>query len=178
MIESSSELAKSRKLKDVCRTRLIERIDSYLAFQDLYSFIVTTMEGISSRVVDYGDWSWDLDTVTKSNGFLRQITHFEFLVSFSIAMRLLSSLRGLVHRLNISADSPEACYRRNIMIPFLDHILVEMEERFGGTHQKIVKLLGLIPSVSVASIDDVGKVYECDLPSPHLLNLEFRRWKA
>ena len=50
------------------------------------------------------------------------------------------------------------------MMPFLDHIRVEMEERFGGTHQKIVKLLGLIASAAVASINKVGKVYECDLP--------------
>ena len=64
---------------------------------------------------------------------------------------------------------------RNIMISFLDSILVEMEERFGGTHQKII---GLILLVSVASIDDVGKVYECDLPSLHLLTLEFRGWKT
>ena len=110
MIESSSELAKSHKLKDVCRTRWIERIDSYLAFQDLYSFIVTTMEGISSRVVDYGDWSWDSDTVTKANGYRRHITNFEFLISFSIAMRLLSRLRGLTVKLKKQSKDVLAAY--------------------------------------------------------------------
>lgn len=45
-----------------------------------------------------------------------------------------------VHRSNASADSPESYYRRNIMIPFLDHITSELEERFGPVHQTKVKL--------------------------------------
>ena len=44
-----------------------------------------------------------------------------------------------------------------------------MEERFGGTHQKIVKPHS---SAAVASVDEVGKIYGCDLPSPHLLSLD------
>ena len=74
-----------------------------------------------------------------------------------------------VHRSNTPAviDCPEDYYRQNIMIPFLDHILIEMQERFGGTHQKIVKLLGLIPSIAVSyasvSITEVGKLYELSL---------------
>ena len=43
-----------------------------------------------------------------------------------------------VHQSNIPADSPETSYGQTIIIPFLDYILVEMEERFGGTHQKII----------------------------------------
>ena len=34
----------------------------------------------------------DSDTVTQANDFLWQITNFQFLVSFSIAMMLLSSM--------------------------------------------------------------------------------------
>ena len=187
-----------------------------------------------------GDWSWDSETLTKASGFLKLMTSFEFAVSFCIAMRLLSSLRGLtvklqkkandilvayelisevqfelellkvncekeftswfeeieefandlsipvtvprissrqVHRSNIPAESPEVYYRRNVMIPFLDHILVEMENRFGEIQQTKVKLLGLIPSTAVtyaaASISEVGKLYESDLPSPQLLTMEF-----
>ena len=83
------------------------------------------------------------------------------------------------HRSNISADSPEAYYRRNIMIPFLDHILSEMRHRFGEVHHTKIKLLGLIPSIVVdydaASIDAVGRA---DLPSPQMLSTEFSCWKS
>ena len=67
------------------------------------------------------------------------------------------------------------------MVPFLDHITSELEERFGPIHQTKVKLLGLVPSVTatypVASIAEVGALYSADLPSPHLLSTEFSRWK-
>ena len=49
-----------------------------------------------------------------------------------------------VHRSNIPAESPEVYYRRNVMIPFLDHILIEMENRFGEIQQT-----NLIPSTAV-----------------------------
>jgi hypothetical protein len=51
-----------------------------------------------------------------------------------------------VHRANIPADSPEEYYRRNLMIPFLDHITAELEGRFGPIHQT----LGLIPSLAAS----------------------------
>ena len=43
-------------------------------------------------------------------GFLRQITNFEFLVSFSIVMRLLSSLRGLTVKLQKQSKDILAAY--------------------------------------------------------------------
>ena len=59
------------------------------------------------------------------------------------------------------------------MIPFLDHILIEMEEQFGSTHHTVVKLLGLIPAFreSISSLQDVSKIYASDLPSPSVLSL-------
>ena len=70
VIHSSAEPTRIEKLKDVCRTRWIERIDLYLVFYELYFFIVATctctMEGISSQISDYGEWSWDSDTITKA----------------------------------------------------------------------------------------------------------------
>jgi len=86
-----------------------------------------------------------------------------------------------VHHSNIPADSPEAYYRRNLMIPLLDHIITELTERFGPIQQTKVKLLGLIPSVAAtyppSSVTEVGELYKADLPS-HLLSTKFRRWKT
>ena len=99
VIESSADGFNKAKPKDLCKTRWIERVDSYIAFYDLYPFIIHAMQAISTGCSEHGDWSWDPDTVTKANGFLLHITTFEFLVSFSVAMRLLSSLCGLTIKL-------------------------------------------------------------------------------
>lgn len=67
------------------------------------------------------------------------------------------------------------------MIPFLDNITSELDERFGPIHQTKVKLLGLIPFITstypTASIAEVGALYSADLPSSQLLSTEFSRWK-
>ena len=246
VIEVEAPNGSKNKLKNLCRTRWVQRIDSYTAFYDLYPSVIKTMEAIDTHSSDFGDWSWDTDTLVKARGFLHQLLSFEFVVAFNITMRILSSLRSLtvklqkksndvlavyelvsnvqldlallksnceeefhlwfnemttladklnisvsipriasrqVHRYrsNAPADSPESYYRQNIMIPFLDHITMELEERFGPIHQNKVKLLGLIPSVAstypIASISEVGDLYSADLPSPHLLTTEFSRWK-
>ena len=214
-------------------------------FYDLYPSIIKTMEAISTCSSEYGEWSWDTETLTKARGFLHHLVSFEFLVTFNVTMRVLSSLRSLtiklqkkssdilaayehvsevitdlellktnceeefhlwyceiktlaeelniliatpritarqIHRSNIPADSPEAYYRRNLVIPFLDHITTELIQWFGPIQQTKVKLLGLIPSIaatySPASVTEVGELYNADLPSPHLLSTEFRRWKT
>ena len=245
VIESETPTANKKKLKDLCRTRWVQRIDSYTVFYDLYAPIVKTMEHISTCNSEHGNWSWDTESLTKARGFLHQLNSFEFLISFNVTMRIMSSLRSLtvklqkkssdilaayelvsdvhcdlellkinceeefhqwfseiktmadelnipvstprtvarqVHRDNAPADSPGVYYRRNLMIPFLNHITSELDNRFGPSHQTKIKLLGLIPSIAasypLASVTEVGKMYKADLPSPHMLSTEFSRWKS
>ena len=111
--------------------------------------------------------------------WFNEITTSADKLNISVSIPRIASRQ--VHRSNAPTDSPESYYRRNIMIPFLDHITMELEERFGPIHQTNVKLFGLIPSVAatypIASISEVGGLYSADLPSPHLLTTEFSRWK-
>ena len=93
VVQSVAPEEKKTKLKDLCRTRWVQRIDSYTVFHDLYSSIIKTMEYISTCSSELGDWSWDTDTLTKARGFLHQLNTFEFLVSFNITMRMLRQWR-------------------------------------------------------------------------------------
>lgn len=248
VLDEVSPNEQKKKLKDVCRTRWVQRIDSYTVFFDLYSPMMKTMEAISTGCTEFGEWSWDSETLTKARGFLHQMVSFEFLVTSNITMRVLSSLRSLTvklqkksndilaayeyvsevleefqevksncetefhswyleiesmadelnivvatprinarqsHRSNIPAECPEDFYRRNIVIPFLDHITTELTERFGSQIQQTkVKLLGLVPSIvasnslQVLSIKEVGELYKSDIPFPRLLETEFQRWRT
>ena len=104
-----------------------------------------------------------------------------FAESLSIPVSTPRTTSRQLHRANIAADSPEVYYRRNIMVPFLDHITTEMETRFGPVHQTKIKPLALTPSIAAtsshASIEDVSELYKTDLPSHHLLSTEFNRRK-
>jgi len=38
------------------------------------------------------------------------------------------------HRANVPAANPEESYRRNCAVPFLDHIITELDAQFSGNH--------------------------------------------
>ena len=62
----------AKKLKDACRTRWVERIDSYIVFLELLPALHTTLQAMAHPRLyqEFGtDWNWDGDTVTKANAF-------------------------------------------------------------------------------------------------------------
>ncbi|CAH3142371.1 unnamed protein product [Pocillopora meandrina] len=81
---------------------------------------------------------------------------------------------------NAPHDTSEEYYRRNLFIPFLDHITQEMSSRFGSTQKTAVQLLGLMLSAIVADtnvdIAEVLEMYMSDLRSPQTLDIEYDRW--
>jgi len=72
-MESINPSPKAKKLKDACRTRWVERIDSYIIFLELLPSVHMTLQAISSpgQFDDLGtNWNWDGETISKANGFL------------------------------------------------------------------------------------------------------------
>ena len=85
------------------------------------------------------------------------------------------------HRANAEAESIEQWFLRNAAIPFVDHILTELDTRFSVLSQTSTQLLELVPSVLCSKEDidlsAVEQLYAQDLPSPELLQQELARWK-
>ena len=69
VVEAEAPNESKKKLKDLCRTRWVQRIDSYSVFHDLYPSLIKTMEAISICSSEYGDWTWDSDTLVKARVF-------------------------------------------------------------------------------------------------------------
>lgn len=87
------------KLKDLCRTRWIERIDALDRFQKLHSSIVACMERIRSD----GTSKWSPDSVTDASTLLLAITTTEFLSALVITTGCLQYLLGLTRSLQAEA---------------------------------------------------------------------------
>lgn len=104
VIESINPSPKAKKLKDACRTRWVEHIDSYIVFLELLPSMHMTLQAISSpgQFENLGtNWNWDGETLSKVNGFLYQLESSSFLISFKILLEALSSLRALTLKLQI-----------------------------------------------------------------------------
>ncbi|CAM4713081.1 unnamed protein product [Leuciscus chuanchicus] len=85
------------------------------------------------------------------------------------------------HRENVPAETVKDYYRRNMAIPFLDHVILEFESRFSPLSVTASRLLGLIPSIQCNSgmtvdISEVVQLYQDDLPSPELIDQELKCW--
>ena len=85
------------------------------------------------------------------------------------------------HRSNPSSSSVEEHYRRAVMIPLLDHVIFQLDERFGDIHQTVVRLLNLVPTNLISdrgdsrwwvlvtqsmpsALQELAKLYTSDLP--------------
>ena len=90
-----------------------------------------------------------------------------------------------IHRSNTPADTPSEYYCRTISIPLLDHLLSEMKSRFSKHQQTALLGLTIVPSVLVsippedlsAKVQELGQLYESDLPSPDCLESELHSWQ-
>jgi len=185
------------KIRDLCRTRWVERHEAYETFALLLPSIVKTFEVIldEQQHKQYSTetpWNWDRETLQKANGFYHTCCSFQFLIALIVTMKTLAVIKPISiklqkksndivkaycmisdtekelkekrdeaeavfkrwysnavelssdlgtepsvprtasrqqHRANAPHDTPEEYYRRNLFVPFLDHITQEMSSR-------------------------------------------------
>ena len=82
----------------------------------------------------------------------------------------------------VPAQNPEEYYGVNVALPFLSHIISELEAQFSEMSVLSARMMNLIQSVlctteELPSLDDVVAMYNEDLPSPDLMRQELFRWK-
>jgi len=78
----------------------------------------------------------------------------------------------------VPAQNPEEYYGLNVALPFLSHIISELEVQFSEMSVLSAKMMNLFPSVlctteELPSLDDVVVMYNEDLPSPDLQQRPF-----
>ncbi len=53
------------------------------------------------------------------------------------------------HRDNLPAADPLEYYKRSLLIPFLDHMISQIETRFSGNNTSLMKGLAIIPKIVI-----------------------------
>lgn len=87
-------------------------------------------------------------------------------------------------RANIEGEVPEVYYRRSLTIPFLDHLLGELEDRFSSNAKVATLGLCLVPSVILkrddwqTNVNELASLYQVDLPAPLSLQTELHCWNC
>lgn len=100
VIDETQPESHVHKLKDLCRTRWIERIDALDRFQKLHSSIVACMESIQEE----GRGGWSPDSLTDASTLLLAITTTDFVSALVITTKCLLYLLGLTRSLQAVAE--------------------------------------------------------------------------
>ena len=135
---------KAKKLKDACRTRWVERIDSYIAFLDLLLAVHRTL----SAMVNPNElpelrtnWAWDGETITKANGFLHQLQSSSFLICFKVLLEVMCCLRGLTKKLQSQAIDVFYVYKQvNSVVITLKGMRDNSDREFHKIFEEATKL--------------------------------------
>ena len=248
-----------KKLKGLCKTRWVERHTCYETFDELYIFIIITLEALldpgSFNNVYYslkneGEsefWKWDPDTRVRARGMLSSLKTSAHIVGFCIAKNALQIVKPLasklqktdqdvyqafqmidgaierleqmresidkefsdwyheadelaqklteeikvprltgrqVHRANVGGDTPEDYFRRNVAIPFVDHLKEEMKQRFSKENRIGSSIFSLLPvnilkmKSQVQALREKLMFWEADLETPTSLLAELKEWIA
>ena len=128
-IDSIQPTSSVSKLKDLCRTRWIERIDALDRFHTLHESIVECFQIICSE----GRAEWSQDSITDAVTLKSAITTTEFISSLVIASKLMMFLLGLTRSLQAEAkDILQASTEVNHLISTLK----EVREKVDDHHRK------------------------------------------
>jgi hypothetical protein len=90
IITSKAPETRRQKIKDVCRTRWIERYDALDTIVSLLPYVVQCFEQITTSRNE-----WSQDTKTQATGLLHRVSSFEFIVALTVCSGVLSITKGL-----------------------------------------------------------------------------------
>ena len=92
---------KRRKLKEVCKTRWVERYDSYEVFIDVFVPMVCCLEEIANS----SNVEWNRETRSEAHSFLLALSHFSLIFALVMVHTILVSTRGLSFKLDTWTQS-------------------------------------------------------------------------
>lgn len=109
-----------RKLKELCRTRWVEWLESFWTFLELYEGIHDSLQAIGRKPGE-----WNASSVTDAKCLMLAITDFEFKISLVMAQKVLSYTEGITSSLqskiiaayeqvNAMPDSLREVHGRNV----------------------------------------------------------------
>ena len=114
-VEKMTTPTKAKKLKDACRTRWVQRIDSYAVFEDLLAAVRTTLQ-VMVYPTNFeelrNDWKWDGKTISKANGYLDHLEASSFFICFKILLKILSYLREITLKLQMETIDSSYAYKQ------------------------------------------------------------------
>jgi len=146
VLETQPE-SRKHKLKNLCRTRWVQRLDGLETFVELHPSIVACMEDI----VESGAANWSTDSLTDAKGLLLAITSTDFIMSLVITNSALCYLKGLTTSLQAEAkDIVEASNEISCVKESLQDVRNNIDDHYSQWFrqaEQMCEVVGVTPSM-------------------------------
>ena len=153
VIDALSPESKKRKLKNLCKTRWVERHSTFETIFDLYECVVVTLNEICEPTNDERfypnneEWSWDAETKTKANGLRHTMTSFGHIFNFVCAKEMLEPIRPLVSALQGQLVDVYFGFKKvEEVISFYSDMRTDIDVWFLRMYQKVLNIAELVQS--------------------------------
>ena len=145
-IDKGQPSSSSKKLKDMCRTRWIQRMDAANIFIQLYTCVVDCLENISNN----GSRLWSSDSLTDAKGLCLAITNTEFVSALVITDACFKYIHPLTASLQAEAkDIVQAVSEVDNVIATLEDVRKHIDEQHSKWYLVVDKMcsdVGTVPS--------------------------------
>ena len=127
------------KLKDVCRTRWLERLDGFDRIWDLYEPILVTLDHIGSNL----DGTYQASASVDTNGVFSYMSSFEFLITLHIVRNCLAYVYPLTYELQQKKIDIISIYRSfENVISTLMYVRDDLDKKHTDWYEEAVKKAG------------------------------------
>ena len=153
VIEALSPETKKRKLKNLCKTRWVERHSTFETIFDLYEYIVVTLNEICEPTDDerfysedgIAEWNWDSETKTKANGLRHTMTTFGHIFNFVCAKELLEPIRPIASALQGQIVDVYFGFKKiEETISFYNEMRTNVDKWFSRLYQEVLRIATLM----------------------------------
>lgn len=153
VIDAHSPDNKKQKLKNLCKTRWVERHATFKTIFDLYEFIVITLDQIceptdDDRYYPNGEiWNWDSKTKTLANGLRHTMKNFGHIFNFVCAKEILEPMRPIVTSLQGRLIDVYFGYKKiEDVTNHYSGIRADIDAWFARMYTKVLSLAELVQS--------------------------------
>ena len=114
------------KVKSLCKTRWLQRIDAFHAFMEMFDSIVQSFEHIASN---HSEWSHD--SVIDAVALTKSILDFEFIIALHVVERYMSYTESLTRSLQARAlDIVQAVHHISTLKQVLSDARSDIDQQF------------------------------------------------
>ncbi|XP_022177201.1 52 kDa repressor of the inhibitor of the protein kinase-like [Myzus persicae] len=163
-----------------------------IIIENIFSYTLTLCKQLQTINADLVEACNHVDDVLAILDEMRENNNKHFSDMFSVAAIMMNKNKEEIdfprfanrqtQRNNVPANNSEEYYKLNIFLPFLDHIRIQLSDRFQKHKFLIKSLQQIIPSKCIHStseeMNDCVQFYSRILTEPTVFKAEFSIWKS